>query len=62
MKRFKSSLECSYCSKILKDPIELPSQVKDNMKKINELTPNLSFSQDSFGLLRLNEYTIEFDF
>jgi hypothetical protein len=24
MKRFKSSLSCSYCSKILKDPIELP--------------------------------------
>ena len=24
MKRFKSSLACSYCSKIFKDPIELP--------------------------------------
>ena len=32
------------------------SQVKDNLIKMNDLKPNLSFSQDSFGQLHLNEY------
>jgi hypothetical protein len=33
------------------------SQVKDNLIKMNEFKPNLSFSQDWFGQLHLNEYT-----
>ena len=35
------------------------SQVKDNLIDMNEFTPNLSFNQDSFGLLRLNEYSVK---
>jgi hypothetical protein len=35
------------------------SQVKDNFVEMNEFKPNLKFSQDSFGLLRLNEYSID---
>jgi hypothetical protein len=34
------------------------SQVKDNLTRMNEFTPNLSFDQDSFGRLYLNEYSI----
>jgi hypothetical protein len=33
------------------------SQVKDNLTRMNEFTPNLSFDQDSFGRLYLNEYS-----
>jgi len=33
------------------------NQVEDNLKRMNEFKPNLSFSQDSFGLLYLNEYS-----
>jgi hypothetical protein len=33
------------------------SKVKDTLKKINEFTPNVSFSQDWFGQLCLSEYT-----
>jgi hypothetical protein len=33
------------------------SQVKDNLIRMNEFKPNLSFSPDSFGLLHLNEYS-----
>ena len=35
------------------------SQVKDNLIDMNEFTSNLSFNQDSFGLLRLNEYSVK---
>jgi hypothetical protein len=41
----------------LKLKFDEQSQVKDNLIKMNEFTPNLSFSQDSFGQLRLNEYS-----
>jgi hypothetical protein len=43
----------------LKMKLDEQSQVKDNLIRMNEFKPNLSFSQDSFGKLRLNEYTIE---
>jgi hypothetical protein len=33
------------------------SQVRDHLIKMNEFKPNLSFSQVSFGQLRLNEYS-----
>jgi hypothetical protein len=33
------------------------SQVKDHLKEMNEFKPNLSFNQDSFGQLYLNEYS-----
>jgi hypothetical protein len=33
------------------------SQVKDNLIKTNDFKPNLSFSQDSFGQIHLNEYS-----
>jgi hypothetical protein len=33
------------------------SQVKDILTEMNEFRPNVSFSQDSFGALRLNEYS-----
>jgi hypothetical protein len=42
----------------LKLKIDEQSQVKDNLVKMNEFNPNLSFNQDSFGLLCLNEYSI----
>jgi len=32
-------------------------QVKDHLIQMNEFKPNLSFSQDSFGQLHLNEYS-----
>jgi hypothetical protein len=41
----------------LKFKLDEQSQVKENMKKVNQFTPNLSFSPDSFGLLYLNEYS-----
>jgi hypothetical protein len=34
------------------------SHVKENLIDMNQLTPNVSFSQDWFGQLGLNEYTI----
>jgi hypothetical protein len=33
------------------------NEVKENLKWTNEFKPNLSFDQDSFGLLNLNEYS-----
>jgi hypothetical protein len=35
------------------------SQVKENLISMNEFKPNLSFSQDFFGQLYLNEYSID---
>jgi hypothetical protein len=43
----------------LKLKLDEQSQVKDTLKEMNTFKPNLSFSPDSFGQLRLNEYTIE---
>jgi hypothetical protein len=42
----------------LKLKLNEQSQVKDNLMQMNEFKPNLSFSQDSFGKLYLNEYSI----
>ena len=33
------------------------NQVEDNLKRMNEFKPNLSFSQNSFGQLYLNDYS-----
>jgi len=41
----------------LKLKLDEKSQVKDHLKEMNEFKANLSFSQDSFGQLRLNEYS-----
>jgi hypothetical protein len=41
----------------LKSKVDEQSQVKDNLIKMNDFKPNLSFSPDSFGQLRLNEYS-----
>jgi hypothetical protein len=41
----------------LKLKLNEQSQVKDNIKEMNEFKPNVSFSQDSFGQLHLNEYS-----
>ena len=41
----------------LKSKLDEQSQVKDNLIQMNEFTPNLKFSQDSFGQLHLNEYS-----
>jgi hypothetical protein len=41
----------------LKSKLGEQNQVKDELSKINEFKPNLSFNQDSFGLLCLNEYS-----
>jgi hypothetical protein len=41
----------------LKSKLDEQSQVKDNLIRMNEFKPNLSFSQDSFGQLYLNEYS-----
>jgi hypothetical protein len=41
----------------LKLKLDEQSQVKDELIKMNEFKPNLSFSQDSFGQLYLNEYS-----
>jgi hypothetical protein len=41
----------------LKLKMDEQSQVKDHLIKMNEFKPNFSFSQDSFGQLRFNEYS-----
>ncbi len=41
----------------LKLKLDEQSQVKDNLINMNEFKPNLSFSQDSFGLVYLSEYS-----
>jgi hypothetical protein len=43
----------------LKLKLNEQGQVKDILFKMNEFKPNFSFSQDSFGLLCLNEYSID---
>jgi hypothetical protein len=43
----------------LKMKLNVQSQVKDELIDMNEFKPNLSFSQDSFGQLHLNEYSID---
>jgi hypothetical protein len=43
----------------LKLKLNEQSQVKDNLIRMNEFKPNLSFSQDWFGQLHLNEYSID---
>ena len=35
------------------------SKVKEHLTIVNEFKPNLSFSQDLFGFLFLNEYSID---
>jgi hypothetical protein len=42
----------------LKLTLDEQSQVKDNLVKMNEFKPNVSFSQNLFGSLYLNEYSI----
>jgi hypothetical protein len=42
----------------LRMKLDEQSQVKDTLIKMNEFKPNLSFNQDSFSLLHLNEYSI----
>jgi hypothetical protein len=42
---------------VLKLKLDEQSQVKDNLVIMNEFKPNLSFNQDSFGQLYLNEYS-----
>jgi hypothetical protein len=42
----------------LKLKLDEQSQVKDNLKRMNEFKPNELFNQDSFGQLHLNEYSI----
>jgi hypothetical protein len=42
---------------VLKWKLDEQSQVKDNLIKMNEFKPNLSFNQDSFGQLSLSEYS-----
>jgi hypothetical protein len=41
----------------LKLKLDEQSQVKDHLIEMNEFKPNVSFSQDSFGQLSLNEYS-----
>jgi hypothetical protein len=41
----------------LKLKLDEQSQVKNNLIDMNEFKPNLSINQDSFGQLRLNEYS-----
>jgi hypothetical protein len=43
--------------KELRMKLDEQSQVKDNLTRMNEFIPNLSFSQDLFGQLHLNEYS-----
>jgi hypothetical protein len=43
----------------LKSKLNEQSQVRDNLTRMNEFKPNRSFSPDSFGQLRLNEYSID---
>ena len=42
---------------ILKLKLNEQSQVKDNLTRMNEFKPNVSFSQELFGRLYLNEYS-----
>jgi hypothetical protein len=41
----------------LRMKLDEQSQVKEKLMRMNQFTPNLSFSKDSFGQLRLNEYS-----
>ena len=41
----------------LKLKLDEQSQVKDELTSMNEFKPNVSFSQDSFGRLHLNEFS-----
>ena len=63
MNRWKSSLTCSYCSKILKDPIELPCShnlcknhllekniVKENKIKCGECKQDFRIKNNDFKL------------
>ncbi len=43
----------------LKLKMDEQSQVIDNLTRMNEFKQNVSFSQDSFGFLRFNEYSID---
>jgi hypothetical protein len=43
----------------LKLKLDEQSQVKDHLIEMNEFSPNLSFSHESFGLLRLKEYSFD---
>jgi len=43
----------------LKSKLDALSKVKDELTGTNEFKPNLSFNQDSFGRLHLNEYSID---
>ena len=43
----------------LKLKLDEQSQVKDNLIRMNEFKPNLSFIQGYFGQLNLNEYSID---
>jgi hypothetical protein len=42
---------------ILKCKLDEQSQVKDNLTRMNDFKPNVSFSQELFGQLYLNEYS-----
>jgi hypothetical protein len=42
--------------------LRLDEQSQVNLVEMNEFIPNLSFSQDSFGQLRLNEYSSDYLF
>jgi hypothetical protein len=46
----------------LKLELNEQSQVKDNLTKMNVFKPNFSFSQDSFGFLRLNKFSSDYLF
>jgi len=41
----------------LKLKLDEQSLVKEDIIRMNEFKPNVSYSQDWFGLLRLNEYS-----
>jgi hypothetical protein len=41
----------------LKRKLEEQSQVKDDLTRMNQFTPNVSFSKEWFGQLHLNEYS-----
>jgi hypothetical protein len=43
--------------KELKLKLDEQRQVDDHLKEMNEFKPNLTFSQDSFGLIYLNDYS-----
>ena len=44
---------------IIKEEINLMSQIRDNLKVSNQFKPNLSFDEIFFGQLVLNEYSID---